>query len=167
MVQIPESLRRRAAEAEGWLELRCPQKAIEKIQPLLDTPDARPAGLYLRTRALIDQGEHAEALKDLAELRPLGTDPDWVDLTEAWCLKRLGRLEDAVARMEEMIARSHQSAIGHFNLGCYLALLGQKDRAIDEVTLACGLSDDYRKLAVDEEDLASLRGDPRFDELLP
>lgn len=167
LLNIPESLRRRAVEAEGWLEIGCPQKAIEKIAPLLETPGARPVGLYFRTRALVALGDHAEALVDIEELRPLDSDPDWLDLTEAWCLKRTNQLEGSVGCMERMIARSHQSAIGHFNLGCYLALLGQNDRAIDEVTVACGLDDNYRSLAAEEGDLASLKGDPRFEQLLP
>jgi hypothetical protein len=69
--------------------------------------------------------------------------------------------------MERLLSRSHRSAIGHFNLGCYLALLGQRDRAIEEVTVACGLDDRFRAAASTEADLVSLRGDARFEELLP
>ena len=69
--------------------------------------------------------------------------------------------------MERLLERSHRSAIGHFNLGCYLALLGQTERAIEEVTLACGLEEKYRQTAASEDDLKSLRGDSGFEQLLP
>jgi len=167
MLDLPESLKRCAAEIEGWLDLGCPEKALEKLGPLLADPGAKLAGLYLRARALVELGRNEEALADIAEIRPFDPDPDWLDLAEAWCLKRTGDLQGAAACMERLIARSHRSAIGHFNLGCYLALLGQRERAIEEVTLACGLEDQYRRAAATEPDLESLRGDPRFEELIP
>ena len=90
-----------------------------------------------------------------------------IDLAEAWCLKRTNRLKEAAECMERLLESSRRSAIGHFNLGCYLALLGQRERAIEEVTLACGLEEKYRQTAASEDDLKSLRGDPEFEQLLP
>jgi tetratricopeptide (TPR) repeat protein len=166
VIAIPKSLRRRAAEIEGWLDLGCPEKAITKLGPLLETAEARAAGLYLRTRALVGLERYAEALNDIEALRALNPDPDWLDLTEAWCQKRVGNVRASVACMERLLARSPRSALGHFNLGCYLALLGDKARALDEVTRACGLDEKFRKSAATEADLASLRGDPEFERLI-
>ncbi len=166
VLSVPDSLTRRAAEVEGWLDLERPDKALGRMGPLLETPGARPAALYLRTRAFVGLGRHEEALADLEELRPFDPDPEWLDLTEAWCLKRVGKLEGAVACMQRLVERSRRSAIGHYNLGCYLALLGDKERAIDEVTVACGIEARLRSAATEESDLDSLRGDPRFEALL-
>ena len=49
------------------------------------------------------------------------------------------------------------------------SLLYQKAtwEAIDEVTLACGLDQNFRRLAEKERDLESLREHPRFLALLP
>jgi hypothetical protein len=44
--------------------------------------------------------------------------------------------------------------------------LGDRQRAIDEVTLACGLTDGFRDFARDEPDLDNLRNDPTFRQLL-
>ncbi len=69
--------------------------------------------------------------------------------------------------MRRLLQRNSASAIGHFNLGCYLALAGEKDAAIDEVTLACGIDEQFRELLREEPDLESLHGDQRFDQLVP
>ena len=44
--------------------------------------------------------------------------------------------------------------------------LSISDEAIAEVSLACGMEAEFRRLAAEEGDLESLRGDPRFDGLL-
>ncbi|MBX3463181.1 MAG: tetratricopeptide repeat protein [Planctomycetes bacterium] len=166
MFPVPPPLQRLADQIDGWLDLRCPERALDLLPPLLDDPTARAAGLCLRVRALVGLGRHADALADLGELRRDQPPHDWIDLTEAWCRKRTGDLEAAIRCMERLVARSPRSDIGHFNLGCYLALAGQTDRAIDEVTLACGLAEEFRDYARDEPDLDSLRRDPRFRALL-
>jgi hypothetical protein len=68
--------------------------------------------------------------------------------------------------MEQLLARTPRSDIGHFNLACYLAIAGQRDRAVDEATVACGINPDLRDLLRDEPDLDSLRNDPRFRQLM-
>jgi tetratricopeptide (TPR) repeat protein len=158
---------RLALELEGWLELKLPERVLERVQPLLDAVETRPVGLKLRVEALVELGRHADALADLAQAAGLPHDEDWLDLREGWCRKRTGDLVGAAAAMERMIARKHRSAIAHYNLGCYLALGGQLERALDEVTVACGLNPEYRRSLLTEPDLDTLRGDPRFQALHP
>jgi tetratricopeptide (TPR) repeat protein len=166
VIPVPPTLQRLAAEIDGWLDLRCSEKALERLGPMLDNPGARAAGLMFRVRAFVELGRYQDALADLQELRSLQHDPEWLDLTEAWCRKRVEDLPGAIACMRRLIQRNTASAIGHFNLGCYLALSGDKDAAIDEVTLACGIDEQFRELAREEPDLETLRGDRRFDQLL-
>jgi tetratricopeptide (TPR) repeat protein len=165
MLEVPVRLQRLACEVEGWVELGCWAQALDRLAPLLDEPASRPAALELSVRALVGLGRHDAALAQLAELRQGAAEREWLELTEAWCRKRTGDLPGAAACMERLVAASHRSAIGHFNLGCYLALLGQRERALDEVTLACGLDPDFRRSLAGEPDLDSLRDDPRFQAL--
>lgn len=162
LIQVPPSLQRLRLEIEGWLDLRCPERAMQRLEALLEHPAGRAVGLELRIRALVGMGRYRDALQDLEELRTLQHDPEWLELTEAWCRKRVADLPAAVGCMERLLQLKPRSAMGHYNLGCYLALLGQKDRAIDEVTVACGIDADFRELARDEPDLDALHGDERF-----
>jgi tetratricopeptide (TPR) repeat protein len=163
---VPPDLERLAAEIDGWLDLRCPDKALALLQPLLDRKEARSEGLALRIRAHVATRQHDLALRDLQELRATDYDPEWLDLTEAWCRKRTADLPGAVRCMEQLLARNARSAIGHYNLGCYLALIGERERAVDEVTLACGIDPSLRELLHDEPDLDTLARDARFRQLL-
>lgn len=166
MFAVPPSLQRLADQVDGWLDLRCPDRALDLLGPMLADAAGRPAGLVMRIRALARLGRFADALPDLVELRAKDPADAWVDVTEAWCRKRTGDLRGAIACLERLLARDHRSDIAHFNLGCYLALAGERDRAIDELTLACGLNDECRDFVRDDPDLDGLRTDPRFRLLL-
>jgi predicted Zn-dependent protease len=154
-------------EVQGWLELGLPDAALQRLQPLLADPETRQLATMLQVEALIIADRHADALGTIDRMREQAPDKEWLDLKEAWCRKRTGDLQGAASCMERMLARTHHSAIGHFNLGCYLALLGERERALQEVTIACGIDPSFRSAAGNELDLVSLRDDPRFQELFP
>lgn len=172
---VPASLDRLADEIDGWLELRCPDKALAMLAPLLEPGPGRAQGLWLRIRGLVALGNHREALVDLTAMRPVvelldnvqlrNGGREWVELTEAWCKKRSDDLPGAIACMRRLIDGQPRSAIGHFNLGCYLALAGEREQALGEVTVACGIDESFRGLLADEPDLDSLHQDPRFEAL--
>jgi tetratricopeptide (TPR) repeat protein len=166
-VDLPGSLSRLALEIEGWLDLGCAEHALRRMQPLLGTPGARPVGLMLQARAFVTQTRYAEALESLAEARTFDHDPEWLEVQEGWCRKRLDDLPGAVECMERLVRLKPRSAIGHYNLGCYLSLSGDIERAIEHVTIACGLDESFRMHAEDERDLDPLRRDARFRRLLP
>ncbi|MEZ5966233.1 MAG: tetratricopeptide repeat protein [Planctomycetota bacterium] len=162
MLAVPHSLQRRALEVDGWLDLGCPDVALRKLEPLLANPGARSVGLRLRVRAFVELERFVDALADIESLRPLHHDPEWLDLTEAWCCKRTGRLPRAIACMERLIQREPANATAHFNLGCYLAIAGDKERALDMVTRACSLDATFRGAPLDDPDLDNLRLDAAF-----
>ena len=163
---VPEPLTRLVDQIDGWLELRCPERALKQIEPLLSEPKARACGLSLRIRANARMAEFEAALRDLDELRTMQPNDDWVDLTEAWCRRRNDDLAGAIHCIEQLIERNHRHDIAHFNHACYLALNEQPDQAIAALSLACGLNPDHRTYALDEPDLDGLRTDERFRQLV-
>jgi thioredoxin-like negative regulator of GroEL len=163
---VPKDLQRLADQVDGWLDLRAPDKALSLLAPMLADANGRPAGLVLQVRALCRLGDYRAALPALDELRQHNPQLDWIDLTEGWCKKRLADLPGAIAALERLVARAPRHDVARFNLACYLALQGERDRAIDELTLACGINADCRDLARDDPDLDELRTDPRFRMLM-
>lgn len=166
MFPIPPAHQRLADQVDGWLDLRCPDKALALVGPMLADAGARAAGLWLRVRALVRLGDYQAALPDLAELAKLHPDESWVPLTDAFCRKRTGDLRGAAETLRRLLQRDHKNATAHFNLACYLALAGDRDAAIDALSLACGLDAEHRLFARDEPDFDSLRTDERFRALL-
>ena len=166
MFPVPPALQRLADQIDGWLDLRCPDKALALVAPMLADAGARAAGLWLRVRALVRLGDYPQALPDLAELARLHPDESWVPLTDAFCRKRTGDLRGAADVLRRLLQRDHKNATAHFNLACYLALAGDQDGAIDALSLACGLDAEHRLFARDEPDFDSLRTDERFRALL-
>ncbi|MGC6488600.1 MAG: TPR end-of-group domain-containing protein [Planctomycetota bacterium] len=158
----PSALQRLADEVDGWLELRCPERALPLVAPLLADPAARACGLSLQIRAQARLGAFDDALTSLGELRSLHPDDEWVDLTEAWCRRRADDLPGAVRCLEQLLERDRKNAVAHFNLACYLALCEERDRAIDALSVACGLDPHHRVFALDEPDFDALRTDERF-----
>lgn len=166
MFPIPSAHQRLADQIDGWLDLRCPDKALALVAPMLADAGARAAGLWLRVRALVRLGDYPQALPDLAELARLHPDESWVPLTDAFCRKRTGDLRGAADVLRRLLQRDHKNATAHFNLACYLALAGDQDGAIDALSLACGIDAEHRLFARDEPDFDSLRTDERFRALL-
>lgn len=84
----------------------------------------------------------------------------WTDLGHL--LTRLGRHERALAVDREIVRRMPEDETAHYNLACSLALTGATALALDalERAVALGYADVDQMEA--DDDLASLRGLPRF-----
>ena len=67
----------------------------------------------------------------------------------------------ARAILEEALAEQDIPAI-RYHLACVEAHAGNADRALDLLRSACDARPDYAALAAAEDDLASIRDDPRF-----
>lgn len=71
------------------------------------------------------------------------------------------------AIMREGIEDGEHAWGGHYNLACYEAIAGNADAAIEELRTAIELDrDQVMQWLPHDSDLDSLRGDPRFEELL-
>ena len=74
----------------------------------------------------------------------------------------VGRHTDRLAADERLTALLPRDPRAHYNLACSHALLGQSDEAIAALEQACGLGFADPVLLRRDEELDSLREDPRF-----
>ena len=100
-------------------------------------------------RATARHPENAEALAELAGV-----------------LTSLGRLEEGLAADEKLVGLVPENPTVHYNLACSLALLGRRDSALDALERAIQLGYDDGEHLLEDEDLASLRDEARFHELV-
>jgi quercetin dioxygenase-like cupin family protein len=69
---------------------------------------------------------------------------------------------DAARRILEDGLEEKDAPVLHYQLACVEALAGNRERALDELELATDASPHLREHAKTDEDLASIRDDPRF-----
>ncbi len=84
----------------------------------------------------------------------------WVAL--AWCLRRCERLEQATTAISRGLSFTSESGELHFNMACYLALLGQPEEAIMELVWALEREPKLRCRIETEGDFDSIRYAPAF-----
>lgn len=77
-----------------------------------------------------------------------------------------GRLEEALRADQKLVAMEPGRAELHYDLGCSYALLGRADEAFASLERAIALGFQERAVFVEDDDLESLRPDPRWDALL-
>ncbi|MHB8898604.1 MAG: TPR end-of-group domain-containing protein [Thermoguttaceae bacterium] len=168
MVSDQEEVRRAHAlrQAEGYLELNLPERAIAALDRLGDGDAMGARGLYLLGEAYRAMERYGEAIIPLAKVAALLPEDPHVSLAMAWCYKRVGRLELAIGAMERALKLSSGCAILHYNLACYLSLAQQVHRSLFHLSRAMTLDPAFRVLVDEETDFDPIRTDPGFVALM-
>lgn len=98
----------------------------------------------------------------------LQTEPDHREALEmlGHALTRKGKHEEALVVDRRLVALEPENAFGRYNLACSLSNLGRIDEALHE--LAASIELGYEDLAFmqSDPDLAQVRRDPRYRQLL-
>ena len=108
--------------------------------------------------------DHPEPVKELRRLLTMKL--AWARLSEAARWRRKGNLQKAAEVLQEAVRRFPDQAVLHYDLACYLALLGRKEEALKELEIALQRDPNLKALAQKDDDLRSLRGNPRFEKLV-
>jgi uncharacterized Ntn-hydrolase superfamily protein len=108
--------------------------------------------------------DHPEPVKELRRL--LAMKLAWTHLSKAAQWRRKGNLKKAVEVLQEAIRRFPEQGVLHYDLACYLALLGHKEEALKALEVALQRDPHLKALAQRDEDLQALHGDPRFEKLV-
>lgn len=137
-------------------------RAVDELAAIPEPARSGPVASLLEGRVLRALGDWEAALKPLervAEAAPEQLEA-WLGL--GWCLKRLGRLDDAIAALRSGLEAAPGQPILLYNLACYHSLAGDVTAAVDHLTRAISLDDRFRELIGTERDFDPIRSDPRF-----
>jgi hypothetical protein len=136
-----------------------------------ETVDA-PAGTFVH----LSPGTVREALaaEDDTVVLAVGAKPGeawaqkgWEDFHVAFARRAAGRVEEARALVAEAMARDPGAWQGSYNAACFEALEGDLDAAFDHLRRAHDQAPEtIERYAPDDQDLAPLRDDPRWREIV-
>lgn len=147
----------RLSHARGYLELGLIDEAGAELARLSTVDQERPVALALRAAVLQEQQrwpELADVAAQLVRQQPAQSGW-WIAL--AYAIRRSESLNEAEAVLREAErAHPHDPTI-QFNLGCYACQRGDLRVALERVTRAIALDEEFRNAVTTDPDLAPLR----------
>jgi len=152
---IPTS--RRLEYAQGYLELGLIGDAADELEAIdgedrLSTPVlVVRCDLYMAA----EQWDMVDAMAKAVTTRNPEIESVWIHW--ACAVRQLKGLEEAKATL--LAAEPYHGkacAILHYNLGCYLSVLGDQVEARRRVGIACKMDESFKEMALDDPDLKGL-----------
>lgn len=151
---IPTS--RHLEYAQGYLGLGLVNEAADELE-LIEGKDRMSTPVLLMRCELYmaaKQWDMVDAMAKVVTAREPKIEEAW--LHWAYALRRLKGLNEAKAILLAAEAHHAASATLHFNLGCYLSLLGDQVEARRRVGIACKMDKSLQKAALDDPDLKGM-----------
>ena len=149
-------------EAEGYLMLQLPGRALEILERRADWATMQFEASFLTGEALRSLERYREALKPLEVAAGLRPQDVGVAIALGWCYKRTHRLAQAIDALDRALRHNPDEALLHYNLACYWSLAGNASRSLDELATALDLDPDLRPRVATEPDFQNLRAHPYF-----
>lgn len=152
-------------EAEGYLELHLPHRALETLARLPRLSQSSTHGLYLQGEALRELERYEDAISPLQKAAKQDPENIHVHLALGWCFKRTEQLDLAIHALEQALDSDPAEALVLYNLACYWSLNRNKQKALDFLSRALRLDGKYRDLIGEESDFDPIRSDSDFQAL--
>jgi tetratricopeptide (TPR) repeat protein len=92
-------------------------------------------------------------------------EPTPEETAEAFAAYSAGDYETALAKQRVVVEKRSGDPVVHFNAGCFAARAGLADEAIEHLRQAVEINERIKELVATDEDLDSIREDPRLAEL--
>jgi len=157
---------RRLDEAEGYLMLDMPRRALEILSARDDWATMKFEASILTGEALRALGRYREALTPLEQAAALRPDDLAVAMALGWCYKRTQRLAQAIDALERALAKHPEEPLLYYNLACYWSLAGDAAKAIKALGEAIDLNPFLRDQVAQEDDFNPIRHDTDFERLI-
>jgi tetratricopeptide (TPR) repeat protein len=162
---IRDRIKRQLDEAEGYLMLNLPLRALDILEGRADWATMQFEASLLAGEALRSLDRFREALKPLEVAAKLKPSDVAVAIALGWCYKRTHRLAQAIDALERAVRHNSDEPLLHYNLACYWSLAGNVSKALDALSIALDLEPNLRILIPDESDFNKLRGNSDFERL--
>lgn len=163
---VIDPVARRLIEAEGYLELGLPRRALEILESRSDWSSMQFEACVLTGEALRELERYRDALGPLEKAARLRPNDLHVALAQGWCYKRTHRLAQAIDALERAERYHPREAIVRYNLACYWSLANNPRRAIAKLAESLVLDPKRRSELADEPDFDPIRHLPEFERLM-
>jgi len=87
------------------------------------------------------------------------------EAADAFAAYNASDFETAIAKQRIVLEKRPNDAVAHFNGGCFAARAGLADEAFEHLERSLQINERIRELIATDEDLNSIRDDPRFARL--
>lgn len=148
---------RRIVAAQGYVELGLHDEARVELLALPPEQKNRVDVIEIRVLCHMQDQQWAEALKLSQKLCRLQPEEPGGYIHAAFCLHELGRTEEALDLLSRGPSSLRTKPVYYYNLGCYLARLGQEDKALQLLKQSFEMDGDLRRDARRDPDLHNLR----------
>jgi len=143
--------------AQGYLELGMATEALAELALLPEVESRDPDIVELRLHILMQATLWADALKTAEELIRLNAEAIPAYIHGAFALHELGRTQEARNLLLKGPSELRKDPTFHYNIGCYEAVLGNKEAALDSLQASFALDETYRDFARRDPDLTLVR----------
>ena len=146
-------LNRLRKEVDGYLELDLPEMAEEELDALPARYAEHPLVLDGRLAVLMHRRNWAQAVE--TGLKGCAAEPGQASffIHTAFCLHELGRTEEAHLLLMSGPASLRREALYHYNMGCYLTVLGRLEEAGQHLAEAFRRDSSLKEFAKSDRDL--------------
>ena len=143
-----------------------PQSYTSSKYPLLNPRLDETGRKFQQASILMQEGNTNDAIAIYRAVlaQTPGNAEAWLQLGRT--LHQLGRYDEAAKAHAEAAKGEAQRPVALYNLSCAYALLGEREKAIEAATNAVAAGFRTKYYFESDEDLASIRNDPRFQALL-
>ncbi len=143
--------------ASGWLELGMPEDALEELKGLAREEQGEKRVLELKLAAQMAKEYWREASETARELCAHSVDEPEYFLSAAFCLHENGKTDDARNLLLKGPQVLHEMPVFHYNMACYLWVLGDGERAKAHLDIAIGMDESFLESARDDRDLVGMQ----------